>query len=93
MAALLLLAHLDGALTMLLALIKEYDNISHSGKYDVPVIETFNLVRGLVCEEIALIYHAKTQIFAKLAYDDLSPHEMFHKSESCRLERLKELQK
>ncbi len=90
--ALRLLGRLDEALAILLALVQEYDDMAQSGKYDVPVMEAFNLARGLAYEEIALIYRAKTQIFAKLAYDDLSPHEMFHKSESYRLERLKELQ-
>ncbi len=86
----------DEALALLLSLVAEMEEINNSGKPDVPVIQMFNLARGLVYEELAEIYYAqakyeKAKIFAQLAYDDLSPHEMFEKNEAYRLERFKEI--
>ncbi|GMU19838.1 MAG: hypothetical protein AMXMBFR12_10290 [Candidatus Babeliales bacterium] len=90
------IGRLDEALSMLLALVSEYDAITKSGNYDVPVIQMFNLVRGWVYEELAEIYYAKenyeeAKTFAQLAYDDLSNDEMMRKTEAHRLERLKEI--
>ena len=86
------LEQIDEALTLLNALIKEYDEISNNGNLDMPP-EMFTMTRGLVYEELAETYNAKARVVSKLAYDDLSKDEMFRKTEPKRLERLKEIQK
>jgi tetratricopeptide (TPR) repeat protein len=87
-----LLDRLDDALAIQQELLKEYDAITISEKFDMPV-EMFKLARGWVYEEIAELYHAKAVTFAKRAYDDLSNDLMFRTTESKRLERLKYIQK
>lgn len=88
--ALRLLDRSDEALSMLLALIKEYDVIVKTGNFDMPQ-EMFILARGLVYEEIAKNYQAKTIAFAQLAYGDLSGNAMFSKEEPKRLDILEQM--
>ncbi len=89
------LDRLDEAVAMQLALLKEYDVITMSGTFDMPV-EMFTLTRGLVYEELAELYHAQqcsaeAEVYASLAYDALSRDEMFKKISSERLKRLEQL--
>jgi len=84
------LGRLDEALTIQNAVLKDYDAITKSSKFDMPV-EMFTLTRGLVYEELAEIYTAKAKVFSNLAYDDLSNNVMFKETTPERLERLKQL--
>ncbi len=82
-----LLDRFEEALSILHALVKEYDAISHAGSFDMPA-EMFTLTRGFVYEDLAEIYYARAKMFATLAYADLSSNEMFKKSEPKRVERV-----
>ncbi len=82
--ALRLLDRTDEALSLLLPLLETYDSMVKSQSLDIP-IEILPSIRGLVYEELALIYGAKGREFAALAYDDLSKDEWFKKLEPQRL--------
>jgi tetratricopeptide (TPR) repeat protein len=84
------LNHLDEALAIQQELLNEYEAISKSENYEVPV-EIFKLVRGLVFEEIAELYQAKAKEFARSAYDDLAHDPMFLETEPKRIERLNQM--
>lgn len=86
------LERLDEALSIQLALVKEYDIVAQSGNYDMPT-EMFTLTRGWVYEELAEIYQAKAEFFAALAYKELADNVMFTTLEQKRLERIKEIKK
>lgn len=85
-----LIDRFEDALSILHALVKEYDDISRAGSFDMPV-EMFTLARGFVYEDLAQIDYARAKMFATLAYADLSTNEMFRASEPKRLERLVQL--
>lgn len=89
--ALRLLGRLNEAEAILCPLLAEYDILSKNNNLDLP-FEMFKLLRGWVYEELAEIYHAKASSYAIFAYDDLSKNSMFNKTESKRLERLKQIQ-
>lgn len=80
----------EEALSLLLPLLQEYHSMEAHNELDIPQ-EILPSVRGLVFEELAEVYQAKAQAFAKLAYRDLSQDEWFRKLEKNRLERLKAL--
>lgn len=84
------LNRLDEALAIQQELLNEYEAISKSENYEVPV-EIFKLVRGFVYEELAELYQAKTKKFAVLAYDDLANDPMFRETEPKRIERLNQM--
>lgn len=95
--ALRLLNRLDEALPVQNEILKEYDAMEQSGNYDIPV-QMFELVRGMVNEELAEIYNAKgknaeAKKFAQDAYKALSQDAMFRETSSERLERLQQLKK
>lgn len=85
-----LLNRSDEALPMLMALLDEYDSMVKTGRLDMPA-EMLPSARGLVYEELAEIDGEKAQMYAGLAYDDLSKDEWFERLEPQRLERLKKL--
>jgi len=89
--ALRLLDRSDDALVILLPLAKDYDAVSSSENYEMPV-EMFKYARGLVYGELAEAYQAKARSFAKLAYDDLSNDPMLMQMEPARIERMKHMQ-
>lgn len=76
------------ALSILLALLEEYQCMEKTNSFDVP-IEMIRSSRGLVYEELAEIGGEKSKTYAALAYDDLSQDEWFARLEPERLERLK----
>ncbi len=84
------LNRVDEALALQLKLLKEYDALTESDNYDMP-IDMFKLARGWIYEELAEIYQTKTKAFARLAYDDLSNDAMFREVAPKRVDRLKQL--
>jgi len=86
-----LLEQIDDALEIQNKLLNEYNEIVINKKYDLS-IDMFELIRGWVYEELAELYNAKAQFFAKAAYADLSNNEMFKNTSPERLSRLKRIQ-
>ncbi len=92
------LGRFDEALKTQLSLFSEYNALSKNNDLGMP-IETFDSLRGFVCEELAKIYEAKLDqaqaaYYACLAYELLSRSNdpIFLKSIAKRLEKLKQIQ-
>lgn len=87
------LRHLDKhqeALNILLPLLEEYEVMLKEDKLDIPH-EMLPSIRGLVYEELAMIYETKTKYYAQLAYKDLATDKWFKELESQRLEHLRKI--
>jgi tetratricopeptide (TPR) repeat protein len=89
-----MLNRLEKSLKIQEELVKEYAQVTKTGKFEMPA-EMFTLTRGWVYEELAHLYSAKKDVqnaqrFAQLALEDLSENTMFTTTQP---DRLKELQK
>lgn len=87
-----LLGMLDDALAIQDGVLKKYQSASDSGNLECPEI-IFTQLRGYVYEELAEIYLAKAQHYARRALKNLQDNEVVKATEIGKLERLNKIVK